>query len=331
MRQSIGYADWAPVGPYVQFTSPHSAVVRWDTGSVVDSIVEYGTSESSLTMRIYDADTTTEHEINLGELYLKNKYFYRIGYSNDGQEIFSEVHWFDNNINYSRVDVSGANSPYPTDSLTTLYEQAADQFAAQSGITKGVCLVYGCGEGRLAFELAKRTDMMIVGVDTDNDKITSAIGKLIEAGVYGSRITLRHVLSMNSLPFNKYTANLVVSDTMISEGVCPGSAQEMFRVLRPSGGVAYLGQPAGCPNVLTQHEMATWLNSYFSPNDYDLTDDDRGLWTVLARSELPGAGWWSHAYGGAHNNGNSGDALEGGTRIGDFDLQWISWPGADAK
>ena len=316
----------AEVGPYVQFAGSDSAVVRWDTGSNSNSVVEYGTSPASLTSRVESAVLTKVHEVAISGLDIKDKYFYRVGTSTGG-EVFSNVFWFDNNINYSRADVSGIASPYPVDSLTSLYTAAADHIIAETGITKGICLVYGCGEGRLAFELAKRTDMMIIGVDTDGVKIDTAASKLIEAGVYGARVTVRKVTSLDSLPFTKYMANLIVSDDMIATGQCNGSATEMFRVLRPSGGVAFLGQPNGCPSVLNQATLEGWLGGLI----YTTTNDGNGVWSKVDRPELTGAGWWSHAHGGPDAAGNSHDTLEGGKGTGDFDLQWVSWPGADAK
>ncbi len=315
------------VGPYVQFTGPHTAVVRWDTTGDSDSIVEYGLSTSSLTSRVESASLTKEHEVTLNDIDIKDKYFYRVGSSTGGTEEFTEVLWFDNNINYSRVDVSSVVSPYTQDATALRYQQAADHIIAESSITKGICLVYGCGEGQLAFELAKRTDMMIVGVDTDIVKIDTAARKLMQAGVYGCRVTVRRVSSLDSLPFSKYMANLIVSDNMIATGQCLGSATEMFRVLRPSGGVVLLGQPTGCPNPLSRETLDGWLDGL----SFTTTDDGNGLWSKVIRSELPGAGWWSHANGGPDNAGNSNDTLEGGSRTSDFDLQWVSWPGADAK
>jgi outer membrane protein assembly factor BamB len=318
------------VGPYVQFTGPDSAIVRWDTATARNSIVKYGTSPGVLNNRIEDATLKTVHEIAVGGLTLKDKYFYCVGYSDGVSEYFSDEFWFDNAINYTRVDVSAAASPYPPDGLTAIYEQAAERIISQSGITKGICLVYGCGEGRLAFELAKRSDLIIVGVDEDSNKIDTAAQKLMQAGVYGARVTVRAVTSLGTLPFTKYLANLIVSDRMISDGACPGTAAEMFRVLRPSGGVAYLGQPDGCPNELTESELTSWLNSFFDPAEYTITNDSNGLWATVVRDDVPGAGWWSHLYAGAHNNGCSNDALEGISGTGDLDLQWIGWPGMDA-
>ena len=314
------------VGPYVQFTGPHTAVVRWDTDAPRNSVVDFGTSPGALDTRVEDAVLKTVHEITLSGVHLKDKYFYRVGHT-DGSDWFTGEFWFDNNINYTRVDVSRAITPYATDSLTVVYEQAADRIIAQTGIAKGICLVYGCGEGRLAFELAKRSDMMIIGVDTDSVKIDTATEKLMEAGVYGARVTVRKVASLDSLPFTKYMANLIVSDNMISMGRCNGSAAEMFRVLRPSGGVAFLGQPDGCRKVLKPKTLKRWLGGL----TYTAANDGKGVWSKIVRGELAGTGWWSHAHGGPGGAGNSNDTLQGGKDTSDFDLQWISWPGADSK
>ncbi len=317
------------IGPYVQFSDPRTAVVRWDTREAVISIVEYGMSPDALTERVADTTPKNIHEIVLKDLSIKDKYFYRIGMSKDSKTRFSEVCLFDNGLNYARVDASKAVSPYPRDSLTQLYERAADRIVAEYGLTKGICLVYGCGEGRLAFELAKRTDMMIVGVDTDPAKTNKAITRLMKAGVYGARVTIRQVPSLSSLPFTNYMANLIVSDNMLATGQCEGSAAEMFRVLRPSGGVACLGQPKPSPKRMSRSALEKWLGT--GSVKYTLTNNADGIWAKAVRPDLPGAGWWSHMYGNVNNNGNSNDSLEGGRQTSDFDVQWISWPGADTK
>ena len=121
-----------------------------------------------------------------------------------------DIYWFDNRINYTLPDCSVIASPYASDSLTAAYEAAAQRIIDQTGIKKGYCLVYGCGEGRLAFELAKRSDLMIIGVDTDINKINTAVTKLMSAGVYGARVTTRHVSSLSSLDFSKHFFNLIV-------------------------------------------------------------------------------------------------------------------------
>ncbi|MBN2375379.1 MAG: class I SAM-dependent methyltransferase [Sedimentisphaerales bacterium] len=316
------------LGPYVQFTDPHTAVVRWETATAEDSIVVYGDSPITLDARVEDATAKTVHEVTLSDVYIKEKYFYRVGYDDSGDQL-TDVFWFDNAKNFTGVDVSAASDPYSPDSYTTLYQNAAAHIVAETGITKGICLVYGCGEGRLAFEIAKLTDLTVVGVDDNLTKINTAAEKLMQAGVYGNRVIVRHVSTLGTLPFTKYMANLVVSDRMITDGSCPGDVGEMFRVLRPSGGVAFLGQPSGCPNPLTQTALESWLSA--GSLTYTTTSDSNGLWSKVVKPEVTGTGWWTQQYGGAHNNGNSNDTLEGATGKNDFDLQWISWPDSDTQ
>ena len=313
-------------GPYVQFTGPFTAVIRWDTPEACDSIVEYWTTES-MGLRAKDSSATTTHEITLSDLQYRTRYYFRVGYTSGETELVTDVYTFDNAINYTRLDCSNIASPYPVDSLSELYETSAEHIINQTGVKKGFCLVYGCGEGRLAFELAKRSDLTIVGVDTDSARIGTAINKLMEANVYGARIKVREVASLETLDFTKYFFNLIVSDHILSEGVCVGSAAEMLRVLRPSGGVVCIGQPNGCPNELTEIELATWLETGGLANA--ITRDDNGLWSKVVRRPVLEAAEWPRQYGNPDNAANAGDALEGATRTGQMMIQWIGSPGAD--
>ena len=312
------------VGPYVQFTGPYTAVVRWDTDTAGNSVVQYGDT-TSLGSSVSDPTSTTTHEVIIDNLEWRTKYYYRVNNGNGG---YTDTYWFDNTINFTTIDCSSAASPYAPDSLTAVYEAAADRIITQTGIKKGYCLVYGCGEGRLAFELAKRSELTIIGIDEDSGKIDTATEKLMEAGIYGARVKLRHVSSLSSLPFTKYFANLIVSERMISDGSCPGSAAEMLRVLRPSGGIAYLGQPTGCTNVLTQNVLESWLDT--GSLTYTTTNDGNGVWSKVTRDPLAGTGWWSHQYGTPENSGNSFDTMGGVSGTGDMDLQWVGRPGGDS-
>ncbi|MFC1636677.1 methyltransferase domain-containing protein [Planctomycetota bacterium] len=313
------------VGPYVQFAGPTTVMVRWDTPEARDSIVEYWAADSP-GLRAKDSLAKIAHEITLSDLKYRTQYSYRVGYTSGAKELFTDIYTFDNAINYTRPDCSDIACPYPIDSLSPLYESAAEHIINQTGIEKGFCLVYGCGEGRLAFELAKRSDLIVVGVDTDSMKIRTAINRLMEAGIYGTRIKIRKVDSLNNLQFTRYFFNLIVSDRVLSEGACSGSTAEMFRVLRP-GGTAFLGQPVGCPNDLTKTELETWLNT--AGSNCITSQDSNGLWSELIRGLLPGAAQWPRQYGNPDNASNAGDTLEGATQTGQMMIQWIGSPGAD--
>ena len=219
-------------------------------------------------------------------------------------------------------DSTGRSNPvYPKDSLTSVYERAAQYILSQTGRpNKGYCLVFGAGEGRLAYKLAFHSDFKIIGVETDSSKVNSGRTILSKANLYGSRITLQEG-SLANLDYRDYAASLVVSDSIIAEGACSGSAAEMFRMVRPDGGIALIGQPSGCPKPLDLKELRSWLDA--GGLTYKITNDSNGIWARIDRGPLPGAGEWTHMWADIGNTGCSGD-----TRITDnFDVLWFGEPG----
>jgi len=109
--------------------------------------------------------------------------------------------------------------PYPNDSLTETYETAAEKILAESGVEKGYALVLDCGQGRLAYELAKRTELKIVGLEKDPDKLAAARKNLEAAGLLGKRVVVEP-WDLESLP--DYFANLIVSDGTSWRTQAPG-------------------------------------------------------------------------------------------------------------
>jgi len=313
-------------GSRVQFTGPCTAVVRWETDSICNSIVEYGLTES-LGSRIEVADHKAMHEVVIDDLEYRTTYHYRVGY-NDGQgDVFSEVFSFDNALFFAPMDCSGIESPFTDDScLNAPYEEAAERIIAETGIVKGYCLVYGCGEGRFAFELAKRSDLILIGVDSDPEKVALARSKLMKAGVYGHRIKVFEQPFLDHLPFSRNFFNLIVSERMISDGECVGSSAEAYRVLRPSGGRACFGQPDGCPAPLSRSRLEAWLQAGSVP--YKIYTSD-GIWADVIRPALPTAGEWPRQYGWPDNAANGNDDLEGARRTDEMTVQWLGRPGSD--
>lgn len=208
-------------------------------------------------------------------------------------------------------------SSYPRDALTPLYEQAAETIVKMGGISRGYCLVLGAGTGRLACEIAKRSELRVIGVEEDAGRVATARSVLGRLGLYGSRIVIHHG-KLDKLPYQKFFANLIVSDEALSRGKLPPSAKEVFRVLRPSGGAVVLGGPKG---KLSQSVLKKWGGASIS--GWKVERGEKTDWGVFHRGALPGSGEWTHAYADPGNTACSDDAIVGGP----VDLQWFGSPG----
>ena len=322
---AAGVAESQPIalGPYVQFTAPGRAIVRWRTDEPVPSVIEYELTGTK--QRREEPTPKNDHAIELTGLRLNTLYHYRIVLPGDAEMPEYEC---DTTFNYTVPPVPDGPSPYPEDELTRRYEAAAEHIIAQTGVTRGHCVVLGCGVGRLAYELAKRSHLYVTGVDTEDDAVAQARRRLKQAGVYGSRVTVRRVASLSDLPFTGCFANLIVSDRMLTQGTCVGTPAETFRVLRPNGGVAFLGQPAVADKTLDKAELTTWLEA--GGQEFTITDNDKGVWARMTRPSVQGAGEWSHQYGSADNSARSHDTLLGATRTDQLHVQWLGRPGPRA-
>ena len=216
-------------------------------------------------------------------------------------------------------------SPYPDDALASVYASTAQQIVNRTGITKGYCLDVGCGEGRLACELAKITDLQILGMEDSADKVKRARMAVDQAGLSG-RVSIRKG-GPATAGFNKYLFNLIVSDQLVAGGNLPGNADDLVRVLRPCGGQAIVGCPERIGSELSETKLRRWVQDSQTASWRIVkslapgTDD--GLWAVLKRGKLAGAGKWTHQYADPGNSANAGDK-----RITDsLELQWFGRPG----
>ncbi len=228
----------------------------------------------------------------------------------------------------SAVEVAKAaaleSEPYPKDDLTALYEQAAESILKETGVRQGFCLVLGSGQGRLAYELAKRSRLTIFGVEADEAKVQVSREALVRTGLYGSRITIDH-LDLSMVPYSSYFANLIVSDELLVGGTVPGLPAEVARTLKPLGGVLCLGVPEGAGDAAKAAAAKTvpeWLAATKLTDEKAVVKTEGG-WSLLTRAALPGADAWSHQYGNAANTSSNNDQrVKGGLSI-----LWYGDPG----
>jgi outer membrane protein assembly factor BamB len=228
------------------------------------------------------------------------------------------IHCFRSGVkeNATVIEAETDTNPYPHDALTERYAEAAKLILERTGITKGYCLVLGCGRGRLAYELARRSDLKIIGVEKDPRNVAAARRAIDNAGLYGKVVV--HQKDYESLPYTKYFANLIVSDEALQTDKLPTAPAEAFRVLRPDGGTFALVLPAG---KLEPEQLRQWGQPYMADWKSENSGDIVLAWT--RRPALDGAGEWTHTYAEPGNTACSGDKIVKGKMA----VQWFGRPG----
>lgn len=307
------------VGPHVEFVSRTAATVRWETSQPTSSLIAYGI-DKQLTQQVKDSGATRVHQLTIDPIRPNSIYSFQIRGTANNASFAGKTHTFDSHFNYTLPTITESKSPYPVDELTALYESTAERILQQSGITAGYCLVLGVEQGRLAYELAKRSRLKIVAVDPNQANVSATRAALGDTEYYGQRISVRHG-EVADLPYGEYMANLIVSDTLLIHGKLEADPAEVYRVLRPSGGVAYLGQAGKKSLTVSRESLKRWLSE--DPNDESKIDDVDGLFAVVRRGELAGAGEWTHQYGHADNSSCSRDFLV----RGQMNVLWWGRPG----
>ena len=177
-----------------------------------------------------------------------------------------------------------AAPPYPKDGP---HVRAAREILKAANLSEGYCVDLECGDGALAYALAKTSNLHVIAIDEDSRRVEFARKKLSEAGLYGTRVTvLEQDPSASGLPSR--FAGLVVSGRSVTEGWRVVPQEEMRRLLHPYGGVALVGKPGALRRTVGQ--------------------------------PLVGAGEWTHQYADAGNTLCSADELARGP----LKMQWFT-------
>jgi outer membrane protein assembly factor BamB len=315
------------VPPHVQFVTPDTALVSWETDQPSESVVAHGTA-GSWGPAITDSRPKTTHQLLWRGLEPRTRYQYRIQATSSATETrVSEVYDLDTALNYAMVPVPEGAAPFAGRPDQRRYEQAARSILAATGITRGLCLVLACNEGQLAFELARQSQLVVVGLDTDRDRVERTRALLRKSGVYGSRITLHHAPSLEALPLPQSFANLIVSDDAVLTGRLPGTAALIQTLLQPATGVACLGPLRDATSRESRESVEASMGG--AKALADTVKSAMGDW-VVARRELPAdTGAWTHQYGDAGNTANSREGLQGVAGTDKLEVQWLGRPGAD--
>ncbi len=213
-------------------------------------------------------------------------------------------------------------APYPSDKLTRFYEQTAQAIISDTNIKRGYCLILG-GDGRLALELAKRTELIVYLVEPDTQNAATARKAITAAGLYGARVCVDQ-RPLSGLCYPPYFANLIICADSLLTGKPSTPPEELLSMLKPHGGVAYVGQPPWAGELAASPEtpgLQPWLERLRDGStDVELTGT---TWARVNRGALQGAGNWTHQYANPGNTTCSDDELVKGP----LGILWFGEPG----
>ncbi|MBL7188143.1 MAG: PQQ-binding-like beta-propeller repeat protein [Phycisphaerae bacterium] len=164
-----------------------------------------------------------------------------------------------------------------------------------TGQEDGYCILLGLGSDELLLRLLDQTDLHIVALDSDAEKVEAMRRKLDAAGLYGTRAAV-HVGDIMEMKLPPYMANLIVAEDLKAAGFRKNNdfVERVFHSLRPYGGTASL-----FTRQKTQAAVLAQANESRLAGRKVATADR--LIMLTREGPLPGAADWTHQYGDSTN------------------------------
>ena len=107
--------------------------------------------------------------------------------------------------------------------------ESAGEILQMSGVTGGLIVHLGCGDGHLTAALRASDSFVVHGLDADPAKVETARGTIRQAGLYGP-VSVEQWTDPTRLPYAENLVNLLVAEDL---GQAPMA--EALRVLAPRG------------------------------------------------------------------------------------------------
>ena len=172
---------------------------------------------------------------------------------------------------------------------------------------KGYALVLDCDTGALAYELAKRSELMICAVFKDGAKAQAARELFARANMHGSRISVWHQEAGTKLPYSPNFADLIVSEAAAVTGELQEYTPDLERLLKPIRGIALIGgrSTKHKPGVIDEAALKAWIGER---DGWPVFKQHEMLWAKHTRPAVKDGGGWTHRHGSPGNTMSSHDA-----------------------
>ncbi len=179
-------------------------------------------------------------------------------------------------------------------------EERAKKVLDATGAKAGLCLLLGAGNGIFPAQLAARSDLTIYCLEDDEGKVNAARRTLDAMALYGTRVTM-HLGTLAAAGYPGFFADLIVPSPALLADVNKLPVEDIYRVLRPCGGVAYFGD---LPEPARRDGLRRRLLAAGVPEKEIRVSGDV---VQIVRGKLPLAADWSHQFANAARAGSSGD------------------------
>ena len=175
----------------------------------------------------------------------------------------------------------------PLVSRTDSASQQAARILEQSGVSEGYALLLGVDNERLIEELLQQSQLHVIAVDRDREKVNALRQWLTDARQYGTRAEV-FVGDPLTFRFPPYLASLIVTQPQLLHGASsPTALAHFYNILRPYGGLLWLtGHETDLDQVrvgVTQAKLAS----------AQITRKGESL-LVSRVGALPGSADWTH-------------------------------------
>lgn len=178
----------------------------------------------------------------------------------------------------------------------------ADQVLKDTGQREGYALVMGIENRRFIEELLRRSDLYVIAIDADAQKVGDLRRLLRQQGLYGERASA-HVANPRSHPLPPYMANLIVlnSNATFGRSASLSELQRAYRYLRPYGGAMWSRNESTAQAEL---QISGFRQAKLAQAEISRMQNR----LVIRRAgALPGSSDWSHSGANAANAGASQD------------------------
>jgi outer membrane protein assembly factor BamB len=172
-----------------------------------------------------------------------------------------------------------------------------------TGVREGWAVVWGAGTGRLALELVRQSNLNVVVIEPDAERVLTLREEAQQAGLFGERFTVLPG-SPDTVQLPPYFASLMTSEDAERAGLGleGDSLRRLFQSLRPFGGVACLNLQVAVKEERSLEDVVR--SALRDPNGelglVKVRPTEAGL-LVVRDGPLPGSGNWTHEHADASN------------------------------